>query len=304
MSIQVLLSTFNGQQYLRQQLDSLLCQNQIELNILIRDDGSTDNTRIILEEYEKRYTNIKVIYSENVGVKKSFFELIKQASTHDLYALCDQDDVWLPNKLYEAKQKISQEPFDNPILYFSRTTLVDQDLNPLGQWPSVPHKKLSFQNALIENFAVGCTVVFNKSARDLLLIHEPHIDSLIMHDWWMYLCVMSCGKIIYDPRSFIHYRQHSNNIVGGSISFFSVWNNKFKRFVKNGKKKLLKKQAEEFFKSYGHLLKSEDKETLRLFIQQRDTFMKRYTYLSKTDLYKQSNFENFLFKLLILLDRI
>ena len=108
-TVQVLLSSYNGEKYIREQLDSILAQEGVNIQLLIRDDGSTDGTNSILTEYEQRCDNISVIYGINVGVIQSFFLLLEQAGSYPYIALADQDDVWLKQKLKRAIEKIKKE---------------------------------------------------------------------------------------------------------------------------------------------------------------------------------------------------
>lgn len=107
-TVQVLLSSYNGENYIREQLDSILNQEGVEIQLLIRDDGSTDGTRSILAEYEQQWNNISVIYGMNVGVISSFFLLLEQAGEYPYIAFADQDDVWLKQKLKRAVERIEQ----------------------------------------------------------------------------------------------------------------------------------------------------------------------------------------------------
>lgn len=207
--IQILLSTFNGEKFLVRQLDSLLDQDYPDFYICIRDDGSSDNTCAILSEYQSKHANISVVYADNIGVLSSYFELIKQAGA-DFYALCDQDDIWLPEKLSRGVSKISL--CDNPSasLYCSALQFVDSNLELIGS--TAPPRYQCLENAVMENIATGCTVIFGESLRTLFLQAEP--DNMHMHDWWLYLLASAFGNIVYDPESHVLYRRHENTVTG------------------------------------------------------------------------------------------
>ena len=132
MKVVVLMSTYNGQKYLRQQLDSLLNQTVRPTKILIRDDGSNDDTVNLLEEYASFYSFIEYYCGKNIGPAKSFFELINKCDGYDYYALCDQDDVWFKDKLEVAINTLEKENKNIPLLYAGRFTLTDENLNPLN----------------------------------------------------------------------------------------------------------------------------------------------------------------------------
>ena len=156
--IQILMSTYNGENYLREQLDSLLNQTYENIKILIRDDGSKDGTIQILKEYSEKYPNkIECIFDENIGVIKSFFELMKKSDEKcNYFAFCDQDDFWLKEKVEKAIEQIKEEI---PFLYCSNTILVDENLKILKI--NNEKKEIDLNNILVENCATGCTVVIN-----------------------------------------------------------------------------------------------------------------------------------------------
>ena len=209
--VQVLLSTYNGARHLRELLDSVLGQRGVSVEILVRDDGSTDDTLAVLDEYA-RGASIRVVRGANLGVVKSFFWLLAHASTTaDVVALADQDDVWLPGKLARAAALLARLPAHTPGLYCSRLTLVDGALNVLGE-SSAPPRGPSFENSLVENIVTGCTAAINQAARAALARELP--DAAHMHDWWMYQVIAGVGRVLVDGESHILYRQHGGNVVG------------------------------------------------------------------------------------------
>ena len=144
--VQVLLSTYNGEKYLKEQLDSLLAQDYPNIDILIRDDGSKDSTKQILTGYEN-HKNIRVIYGSNIGITASFLELLKISDPEaEFLAFCDQDDVWLKDKISRAVAALQKHPSDIPLMYCSRLTIVDESLRIIG-YSKLPRKGLSFNNA-------------------------------------------------------------------------------------------------------------------------------------------------------------
>ena len=130
----VLMSTYNGEKYLKEQIESILNQENIEVDILIRDDGSTDNTLNILENYTQKYKNIRYYTGENLRSAKSFMNLLFTVKEYDYYAFSDQDDVWKKNKLYTAVSKL-KEGYD---LYGGKKSIVDSELNILNIEDEVP----------------------------------------------------------------------------------------------------------------------------------------------------------------------
>lgn len=302
--VQVLMSTYNGEKYFEEQLHSILNQSYANISILIRDDGSKDNTVLLIQKFVKMFPDkIQFIKGSNVGVIPSFCALLQAADIGASYiCFCDQDDVWMNDKVERAVQALLSS--DMPGMYFSSTMLADQNLNPLKIWPAIPLKKPTFYNALVQNIAVGATVVINKSARELIVTKVIETDKLQMHDWWAYLCISAFGNVYYDEKPTIYYRQHLNNVVGGHQSIIQQLRSKWKSFRKHSGQKLLKRQALEFERLYSDQLDSAKLHQLQLFTQPRPTLLARIQYICNSKLYRQSKAENLLFKFLILIDYI
>ena len=302
--VQVLLSTYNGETYILEQITSIWNQTYSSIQLLVRDDGSIDNTVDILKQVLSREPHrTTILKGENVGVIHSFFELLKYSDDQAAYyCFCDQDDVWLPDKVDRAVRKLSQ--INQPAMYFSSTQLADDVLNPIKIWPSPPVRQPSFYNALFQNISVGATVVINKEARDLLLCKSIDYRNLQMHDWWVYVCISAFGEVVYDPEPTILYRQHGSNVVGGDQTLIQKWRNKWGSFRKHSGHRLLRKQAIEFHKHYGEMISEEYREQLEWFIAPRGTLKERVRYLKKSKLFRQSWTENQLFKILLLIDYI
>lgn len=211
----ILMSTYNGEAYLHQQIDSLLAQELPDIRLLVRDDGSRDSTRDILQEYQSA-GKLQWYTGENLGPAQSFLDLLQNSSDADFYAFCDQDDVWLPEKLRCAVAQL--EASEKEIkCYFSAYTPVDAQLNAL-EIPLIPVLPFTLEATLISNSAVGCTMVLSKALRDRINAYRPR--SIFMHDWWAYLvCLALEGAVVYDTTAHILYRQHGSNVVGANDGF-------------------------------------------------------------------------------------
>ena len=217
----ILLSTWNGEKYLRQQLDSLLSQTVIDrMQILVRDDGSSDETVAILKEYEKT-GKLTFYQGKNLGSTQSFFQLLIDAPKADYYAFCDQDDYWLKEKVGKAVQGI--EKIQEPALYCSRKIIVDQDLHELPRSDVDPSMSV-LDNFIRNNKASGCTMVINHKLREIFLRYRPQM--VPFHDSWIYKLALFFGKVVYSRESYIKYRQHGNNVTGaeahGIQLFFKI----------------------------------------------------------------------------------
>ncbi|WP_339220208.1 glycosyltransferase family 2 protein [Paenibacillus sp. FSL W7-1332] len=303
--VQVLLSAYNGEQYISEQIQSILNQSHGAVSILIRDDGSTDKTIELLDHWVTTHPDkIKLIKGSNVGVVSSFFELLRAADAEvDYYCFCDQDDVWLDHKVEHAIARLNSSIYTEvPAMVFTSTYLADDELNQKGAWPKPPAQEPSFFNALYENIAIGATITMNRSTRNLF-INSKSVDSqkVLMHDWWFYLLVSAFGTVIYDNTPSMLYRQHNNNVVGGSNSIVGKLKSKWASFKRHTGKDLLHKQASEFHRIYGSRLTGELKEQLELFLASRTKFIDRLHYARKSKLYRQSKAESLLFKFFILI---
>ena len=210
VKVVVLMSTWQGERHVEQQMDSVLRQLPAGGIVIVRDDGSTDGTVQRIENFGD--ARITLIRGKNVGFVRSFFSLLDAAPDDaDFVMLCDQDDVWLPHKISRAVAHLQR--FDGvPALYCSRLELVDEALTPLGlspEWKRGP----SFRNALTENIVTGCTCGINRAALPLARQYG-NLNSIYFHDWWLYLVVAAFGEVIVDPEPTILYRQHAGNAIG------------------------------------------------------------------------------------------
>ena len=165
MKVLVLMSTYNGERYLIEQIDSILAQERVDVHLLVRDDGSKDRTCEILDKYVLSHPNIEVVKAENVGFIKSFSKLIEMAQNTriqaDYFAFSDQDDVWMPHKLKMASDSLSHMDQEKPLLFSSNSMYVDETLNPIGLF----HKEELYrtkENVMIYPTEQGCSMVFNR----------------------------------------------------------------------------------------------------------------------------------------------
>ncbi|MED0676155.1 glycosyltransferase family 2 protein [Aneurinibacillus thermoaerophilus] len=302
--VQVLLSTYNGEKYLEEQLDSVLAQSYQNLSILVRDDGSMDSTKAILERYKKKYENIKVLLGKNKGVIASFFELLRQASEEvDYFAFCDQDDYWQADKLETALRRLKNIDESIPALYCGRVELVNERLEHIGMYP-LRKRGPSFENAIVQNIATGCTIVMNKAARRLILSRLPQPENVVMHDWWFYLVVSAFGIVIYDPESKMLYRQHGANTVGTDHTFLGRWLTRFKRYVKKKEYGFITRQAQEFMTLYGEILNIEKKKTLSKFLESRKTLFRRTIYSFTGKVHRQTWSEDIICRIVLFLNMV
>lgn len=258
--ILVLLSTYNGEKYLSEQLDSILQQQGVEVFILARDDGSSDNTIDILNDYARQTSKIEVIEGKNLGVLGSFFSLMKEALKrgYDYYAFCDQDDIWLNDKLKVAIDIIKAHK-ESPALYMGAYQMVDEKGQPIPT--SINYPMLTVEGAMASNCATGCTMVFNRTLLGMSIIEDT--NDVLMHDYWMYMvCLLSDGFTYYDVTPHIHYRQHGNNVIGGKgEGFLNRWIVRIKKVFSVGDN-FKSKFATKLLHCYGDIMSIEKKHFL------------------------------------------
>lgn len=210
----VMLSTYNGEKYVKEQIESILNQRNVELILYIRDDGSTDKTYQILQNYERKYNNIILVKGENIGWRKSFMEMVKSAPRADFYSFADQDDIWKKEKLDSALKKIG-DYIDEVALYGSNVMVVDEKMIPLKLYNEI---NLCINNRSMEQLLDaakmpgGLTYVFTYKL--LLLMKRWNPTGDFGHDFICYLLAVLFGIVIYDEKPYVLYRQHGSNQIG------------------------------------------------------------------------------------------
>lgn len=225
--VAILLCTYNGQEFLAEQLESFASQTYPEWDVWASDDGSTDGTCSILSAFQAKWHSkrLTVQRGPSRGFAANFLSLTCDPSIEaSYYAYSDQDDVWEAEKLERAVSYLASIPNHIPALYCSRTRHVDALKRDIGLSPLFD-RPLSFANALTQNVGGGNTMVFNNATR-LLLCKAGNDVPVITHDWWVYLVVTGCGgSVFYDSNPSLMYRQHGSNLVGGD----SGWRARFNR---------------------------------------------------------------------------
>lgn len=299
-SIQILLSTFNGEKYLREQLDSYLNLNNYNtVKVLIRDDGSTDHTIEILNEYNQKY-GFEVVMGENIGVIQSIIWLFNHCDLScNYFAISDQDDVWLPEKLELAVNNLSNFADLTPAMFASCSQIVDEELNPLGS-SIVPRKGISFFNAIIQNVTPGHTQVINRAMIQKLI--KNGFQDIHIIDWWLYIVASGIGNIIFENRYTVLHRQHRHNVVGYETNFWKHILNNFKKVLSN-KSKRISLQLHAFYSCYGYVLDKEKKEEVKRFFSCQNDLFHRIKYVASCRAFRQNSFETKIFKLLYVLGK-
>lgn len=303
MKLIVLMSTYNGEKYIRQQLDSLLSQTLKPDQICIRDDGSKDDTIAILEEYAGRYPFIKYYCGQNRGPAKSFWELICNCEEADYYSLCDQDDVWFDDKLSVAVEMLQKEDQSQPLLYCSKFTLTDSELNPIDSNVSSLYGFSDFPHSLIYHTAPGCTFVFNHAAREKIVKYDVEKEYCLIHDAIIHKVVAMFGKMILDNRSHIYYRQHGNNEIGMNANKAKVFIERVDRFLNGKIRNYRSKTAKSLLNVYGDEIDEDKKELVDIVANyMNDPKLKRE--LLSRECFRSHTINDLFFKILVLVNYI
>lgn len=213
----VLLATYNGARYLAAQLDSYAAQSLRPAILMVSDDGSTDETREIVQRFAAANPDIPVrmLDGPRRGPAANFLSLLRSVPAGiDLVAVSDQDDVWLPHKLARGARAL--RGLAGPALSCGRTWVCDATLSK-RQHSRLPLRDPGFRHALVQNIAGGNTMMLNRPALELLQAASAEPSDLVVHDWWIYQIVSGAGgTVVFDPAPLLLYRQHGQNLIGAN----------------------------------------------------------------------------------------
>ena len=215
MNVNILMSTYNGQEFLAEQIRSIQAQTFTDWILLIRDDGSRDRTREIIADFAQQDSRIHFINpdsTENLGVIKSFHALV-QYQRADVYFFSDQDDVWLPDKLQVTLETAQAYPADQPLMVYTDLKVVNQDLQVMNESmirSQSHHANTELVQELTENTVTGGTSMINHALAELWTV----TDDILMHDWYLALLATAFGQLVYVDQPTELYRQHAENVLG------------------------------------------------------------------------------------------
>jgi glycosyltransferase involved in cell wall biosynthesis len=293
--IQILLSTYNGENFLEEQLDSYFEQQpSCQLSVLVRDDGSTDNTANILKKYAKKY-GFSLIFGDNIGVNNSMEVLLHSADKScDYFAISDQDDVWFPNKFSLAVSALNNVNDKTVALFASRSEIVDASLRHLGS-SICPKRNVSYYNAMIQNVCPGHTMVFNRAMLDNVIKHG--VGNAHVIDWWFYLVASSMGKVIFSDEYTVRHRQHGGNAVGYPTGAFSRVIRRIKN-ARSGKGNSISSQLKVFYDKYKSELPPDYREETEYFLESLISVRTRVSFATGCKVYRQSVLDTALFRIL------
>ncbi|MBF0786587.1 glycosyltransferase family 2 protein [Streptococcus sp. 19428wC2_LYSM12] len=301
MKVNIVLSTYNGEQFLAQQIESIQAQTFTDWNLLIRDDGSTDGTTDVIRQFMAKDERIRWIneeHIENLGVIKSFHALV-QYEEADVYFFSDQDDIWLPEKLQLALDEADLYLPEVPLMIYTDLKVVDQNLQVVQESmirSQSDHANTELVEELTENTVTGGVSMVNHALVQLW----NETDAILMHDWYLALLASAFGKLVYIDVATELYRQHGNNVLGAR-----TWS---KRMYKWLRPYLLFSMYWELIKGSqaqaSHLLAlpltKEKKELVQAFVTiMEKPMLERYKILKKYGLRKNKRFHTLVFTILI-----
>ena len=301
MKVNILMSTYNGQQFLAEQIRSIQEQSYTDWTLFIRDDGSSDNTKEILKDFEHQDSRIHLIdsdKSDNLGVIKSFHKLVNHDRA-DYYFFSDQDDVWLPNKLELSLKEAQNYLADLPLMVYMDLKVVNQDLKIMTESmvkSQSHHANTELVQELTENTVTGGVAMINHALAEMW----QETDDILMHDWYLALLASAFGNLVFIDQPGELYRQHSDNVLGARtlskrfkkwirphILFAVYWD-----LIKNSQK-----QARHLLQMP---LSQSNRELIEAFVTIMDKpMLKRFRILRKYGLKKNKAFHTLVFTTLI-----
>lgn len=294
----IIMATYNGEKYLKEQLESIFDQKNVEVSVLVRDDGSQDRTIDILEMY-KSEKRIDWYTGPHLNVAKGYFDLMKKAAAYDVdyIAFSDQDDIWDLDKLHVALQALDKVNFETPALYYCGQRLVDQDMKFISNHRLNEYRNLTTRFVL-SDFA-GCTGVFNKKLLEEVVSFEP--TYMLMHDTWILkVCLALGGKVIVDSEPHMNYRQHGGNAVGLGRSI-PAYLKQVKQYLNEY---LVEEQMIELIKGYGDRLVPEYREIVECIYNYRKNLKCKKILLDKRKINFYNTGLNITYAIKVLLNKL
>ncbi|HEM3612880.1 TPA: glycosyltransferase family 2 protein [Streptococcus suis] len=302
MKVNILMSTYNGQQFLAEQIRSIQEQTYTDWTLFIRDDGSSDRTRELIKDFveqDQRIRFIDVETDENLGVIKSFHRLVHY-DTADYYFFSDQDDVWLPNKLEVSLKKAQNYPANLPLMVYMDLKVVNQDLEIMAESmikSQSHHANTELVQELTENTVTGGVAMINHHLAEMWQVTED----ILMHDWYLALLATAFGKLVFIDQPGELYRQHDNNVLGAR-----TLSKRFKKWIRPHVLfevywNLIKRSQKQAAYLLDLPLEDSDRDLVQAFVTIMDKpFLQRYKTLKKFGLRKNKAFHTFVFSMLII----
>ena len=289
--VAVLLSTFNGENWIPELLESLNMQT-VELKLIVRDDGSTDQSLKLIKQTWSQEIEICNHIEGNIGPGKSFHHLLSHVKDEKWVAFCDQDDMWISDKLALATSKL-KDPESTPSAFCSSVLTFPKG----NQWPTRVYRP-SRINAIFQNIAIGSTLVLTNAAKNLLLRFE--YDGELLHDDWINIIMNNYGEVYFEQKPTIRYRLHALNHTGMPAIYKESKLNYVNRLKTYGKTKKLIENRIKFISAIRQELPVETGNFLTTLTAEDPKLIHKKKYLSHK--FRQSPWEDALFKFLYLIN--
>jgi len=263
--IAVLLSSYNGEEYIEEQIESIYKQTYTDFELYIRDDGSDESFQYQLRALQERY-GFYLELGENIGFVNSFMELLSKVKNADLYAFADQDDIWLENKLQVAVDWFEEQNYqsDRPLLFHSAYDVIGIGRDVIERF-YFPNDDYDFRRSITENHYSGFSMIVNTQMKAMMLRGEP--EKIGYHDWWAAMIAQAFGVGYSDKRVMALHRSHGDNVTTFNFSTRCVW---LKKTLSEESE--LRRRAKEFQRCFFDELSEENQKILKLFCWNKYSF--------------------------------
>lgn len=303
MRVNILMSTYNGEKFVADQIESIQKQTYTDWNLIIRDDGSSDRTCKIVDDFVSKDNRVKLIRAENVGVIKSFHELVTDNNNADFYFFADQDDYWLPEKLSVMLEETKKHDNSKPVMYYTDLKVTDRNLNVTSESmirSQSDHANTKLVQELTENTVTGGASMINHELGQLW----QSTNDIIMHDWYLAIVAAALGELVYIDQPTHLYRQHDSNVLGARTLSKRIkkwihpnlWFEKYWWLITASQK-----QAQKLLTENLSLMSEDDKALVTAYVNiLAEPKAKRRQILEQYDLRKNKNYHTRIFRTLII----
>lgn len=299
-TVTVVMSSYNGAKFIKRQIESIYRQKGVNVNCFVRDDGSSDDTLYILSELQKKYVNLSFVSGENVGWERSFFLALRLAPHADYYAFADQDDVWFDTKIINGINQIVEYAEDEVAMYHCNKVSVTEDFSPLSHQIKRLAYPLNKQNAVIQEYAQGCSIIFNNAAKKLIIKREP--KETVAHDFWAGLICFLFGHVVYDDNPYFYHVSYGHN-ASGEGHLIKSWKRRLSMFFKS-KRVYYLPSLDLLSDAYVDLLGSDDKKFLQCTVNYKKNVVSKIKLLCSFKFRRASILGTLSLKCAILFNRL
>lgn len=261
--VAILLSSYNGEKYIAQQIDSILAQTYPNIEIYVRDDCSTDRTVEVLRPYAQRGEIHLIVGEKNLGYPEGFYELLRTVSEADYFGFSDQDDVWEPDKIARAVVGLNRRNPDLPALFFASYEICDENLNHI-RYSSYLASKPEFRHSLFECLGLGFTYVMNRKAKEMITSQRSVYGDT--KDVWIGMLCSAFGEVVFDKKSCAKHRRNPGAYSIQDCSFWKTQYDRFRQLFLNDGFQYIHTVMQEFYDTYKEKLSANYRKELEFFV--------------------------------------